>query len=132
MKVTSIETLNKFAEGEVIQLPSFVNGEEFCVRLRRPSFLGMVQSGKFPNALLNTANDLFSKTEKKTSEEQTSLKEIADIMLIVLKEAMIEPTFQQLEDLGLQLTDEQQMAIFQYTQTGLKKLATFHENAEIL
>lgn len=132
MKATSIESLNKIAEGEVVSLPPFVDGQEFCARLKRPSFLGMVQSGKFPNALLNTANELFSKTDKKSTGEQTSLQEISEIVLIVLKEAMLEPTYQQLEEIGLQLTDEQQMAIFQYTQTGLKKLSTFHGEQAVL
>ena len=58
-KVTSIEELKKVAFGEVVELPSFVQGVPFYARLKRPSMLAMTKSGRIPNELLVEANKLF-------------------------------------------------------------------------
>lgn len=135
MQITSLATLKKYADGEVVALPPFVGDEPFVVRLKRPSFLGMAQNGKFPNSLLKSAGDLFT---KKTVDSQTtdldddSLKQISEIMELIISESMLEPTYAQLKEINLELTDAQRMAIFAYSQEGIKALSTFHGNAEIL
>ena len=58
-KVTSIEELKKVAFGEIVELPSFVQGVPFYARLKRPSMLAMTKSGRIPNDLLVEANKLF-------------------------------------------------------------------------
>ena len=59
LKVTDIETLVKSASGEIVQLPSFTESVPFIARVKRPSLLGLVKSGKIPNNLLVKTNELF-------------------------------------------------------------------------
>ena len=61
LKVTSIEELLKMgACGELVELPSFSENSKFIAKLRKPSLLGIVKSGKVPNELLVEANKLFA------------------------------------------------------------------------
>ena len=46
LKLTSIEELKKYANGTVVELPSFSEGQPFVARLKRPSLLSMVKQGK--------------------------------------------------------------------------------------
>ena len=43
---------------------------------------------------------------------------------------MIEPSLQQIKDSGVELTDEQYMAIFNYTQKGIEALKPFRGKQE--
>ena len=49
----------------------------------------------------------------------------------VLKEicraSLIEPTYEEFEDAGIRLTDDQMMAIFSYSQKGVKALESFRQ-----
>ena len=122
LKVTPISELVKASQGEVVPLPRFANGMEFNVRLRKPSILGLAKSGKIPNDLLVTANELFSKGGKAISDgidDSEMLKKLFDVMDVMCEASFVEPSYQQLKDAGVELTDEQFMAVFNYTQSGV-------------
>lgn len=124
LSVTSLEALREYGKGAIVQLPPFAEGQPFVARLRRPSMMVLAKSGKIPNSLLNTANSLFM-GEGVKSDNECAMKEVLSIVDILCDAAFIEPTYSQLKEAGVELTDEQYMAVFQYTQKGLKALEPF-------
>ena len=69
LKVTDIETLVKSANAEIVQLPSFTEDVPFYAKVKRPSLLGLVKSGKIPVIL---QSDIF--THKFTTLQTGALK----------------------------------------------------------
>lgn len=125
-QVTNVTDINKYAAGSVIRLPDFGPGQPFVVRLRRPSMLMMVKSGKIPNALIEQATNLFAKgAESMIGQGKNTLGEMCEIIDAVIEAALIQPTLKEIEEAGIELTDEQKMAIFSYTQSGIKALEQF-------
>ena len=53
------------------------------------------------------------------------MKEQKELLTIMAKAAMVEPTYDDLEKIGLELTDSQLLEIYNYTQIGIKALG-FH------
>lgn len=131
LKVVSIDELRQFANGEIVPLPGFVQGTTFNVRLKRPSILAMAKCGKIPNELLLEANSLFTNgtagvANKKVSDT-SMLNDMFNILELICEESFVEPTYKQIKDAGVTLTDEQQLAVFQYTQNGIDSLKSFRQ-----
>ena len=124
MKITSLSQLTKYTEGQVVELPSFAEGQPFVARIRRPSMLALAKSGKIPNSLLSTANGLFLGSGKGKTDDRY-LQEVFDVLDVVCDACFIEPTWKELQEAGIELTDDQYMFIFNYTQTGVKALEPF-------
>ena len=132
MNITSIDDLKAIAQGEVVELPPFYGGQPFVVRMRRPSLMVLIKSGKIPNSLLATANQLFTSSTDKNSLDKNPecFGEVLGVLDIIVEAAMIEPSLQQIKDSGVELTDEQYMAIFNYTQKGIEALKPFRGKQE--
>lgn len=126
LPITPLESLQEYARGAVVQLPPFSEDQPFVARLRRPSMMALAKSGKIPNSLLNTANSLFM-GKGMDSNNEGALKEVLSIVDILCDAAFVEPTYSQLKEAGVELTDEQYMAVFNYTQQGVKALEPFRE-----
>ena len=124
MDITSLAQLTKYTEGQIIELPSFAEGQPFVARIRRPSILSLAKSGKIPNSLLQTANSLFTGNSKETAKD-SYLKDVFDVLDVICEACFLEPTYQELQEAGVELTDDQYMFIFNYTQTGVKALDSF-------
>lgn len=125
MKVTSIKDLREYAKGAVVELPEFAEGQPFVARLKRPSIMDMARSGKIPNALLVRANELFTNSAGLNPNEQNMMSELMDVMEAIAEESFVEPTYQEIKESGITLTDQQLMAVFNYTQNGVKALENF-------
>lgn len=122
MAVTSLEDLKEIAKGQEVELLGW--GEEpFVCKLKRPSMLGLVANGEIPNPLLNAAYILFNGA--KTTKDVINMKEQKELLTIMAKAAMVEPTYTDLEEIGLELTDTQLLEIYNYTQIGVKSLTSF-------
>ncbi|AUM96805.1 TPA: esterase [Clostridium botulinum] len=128
LKVTNIEDLKKVAKGEVIQLPQFAQGIPFNARVKRVSLLNLVRKGVVPNKLLSAAEELFY--GKQSSKENVDLTQMTDVMYIMAENALVEPSIEDLKSVGLELTDEQIVALFNYTQEGVSELDSFREESE--
>ena len=89
MAVTSLENLKKLSEGQEVELPGW-DEEPFICKLKRPSLLGLVEGGQIPNPLLNAAYILFNGA--KTQKDVLNLKDQKEILDIVARAAMVEPT----------------------------------------
>lgn len=126
--VTSIDQLKVMAGGEIVKLPPFIQGQDFYAKLRRPSMLKLVQSGKIPNSLLRTANMLFSGgVDKELDRDDEFMKDMFDLIDVLAESVFIEPSWAELKQAGIELTDEQYMFIFNYTQEGIKAVEPFRE-----
>lgn len=130
-KVTSIEELKKVAFGEVVELPSFVQGVPFYARLKRPSMLAMTKSGRIPNELLVEANKLFvNGTASVATQNQLDsdmMKSLFDVLDIICEDSFVEPSYNELKANGIKLTDEQQLFVFAYVQRGVDALKSFRK-----
>lgn len=128
LKVTKIEDLLKIKDGELVELPNFSNDVPFVARLKRPSMLAMIKTGKIPNDLLDEANGLFTNGAVKTinnSIDREVMVKMFELFEVICEEALVEPSYKDLKGAGISLTDEQQIAIFSYTQSGVKALEPF-------
>lgn len=125
--ITSIENLKKYSEGTIVELPPFGGGQPFVARIKRPSMMGLIKSGKIPNSLLSTANSLFTGTKVVHSGEDDGLKRVFEVLDCICEECFLEPSWKELKENGIDLTDDQYMFIFNYTQRGVKALENFRE-----
>ncbi len=122
MAVTKIEELKKLSKGIEVELPGW-DETPFICKLKRPSLLNLAGNGQIPNELLNAAYIVFNGSSDK--RDVVSLKERNELFTIVAKAAMVEPTYEELQEIGLELTDLQLMQIFNFTQVGLNGLISF-------
>ena len=128
IQVTSIADIVKMAKGEIVELPGFKSNQKVYFRLVRPSMLMLAKTGQIPNSLLSRAADLFSKGSRSfNNDDGDVLAESYDVLNSIARAAMVEPTMDQLTSNGVSLTDEQLMAIFNYTQNGVNSLSQFRE-----
>lgn len=127
-EVTSISKLNEYAKGQLVELPSFGEGQPFFARLRRPSMLALAKSGKIPNSLLATANRMFDSSLDIKNDNM--LKDFYMVMETILEASFVEPTYQEIKDAGVQLSDDQMIFVFNYTQQGVKILDQFRPNGK--
>ena len=72
-KKTQLKTRS---QGNLVEIPGFGN-ETFTVRLRKPNMLTLLKSGKIPNDLMSTAEELFAST--KNGKKSYSGKELSDL-----------------------------------------------------
>lgn len=119
MNVTSIDSLLQAAQGELVALPPFSAGTEFVARLRRPSMMKLAASGKIPNNLMSRANALFVDRALEDPDTDDMLKELGAVMEVVADACFVEPKYQDLKNAGITLTDQQYIAVFQYSQRGI-------------
>lgn len=127
--VTSIEQLKQYAQGEVIELPPFAPRQPFVAKLKRPSLLAMAKNGKIPNELLVKTNELFMNDGTAVNaSDDNMLKEIFSVIDTIAGEVFVQPTYKEIKKAGIELTDEQMLFIFNYTQTGVKNLENFRED----
>lgn len=132
IKVTSIDQLKLMSGGEIVKLPPFIQGQDFYAKLRRPSMLKLVQSGQIPNSLLRTANMLFSGgVNEELDRDDEFMKDLFDLIDVLAGAVFVEPSWSELKQAGIELTDEQYMFIFNYTQEGVKQLEPFREDEEV-
>lgn len=127
LDVTSITQLNEYSNGQIVELPPFAEGQPFVARICRPSMLSLVKNGKIPNELLVTANSLFVDGEINTEADINAMSKVFDVFDALCEACFIEPTYSQIQEAGIELTDEQYMFIFQYSQAGVKALKPFRE-----
>ncbi|KGG81067.1 hypothetical protein Y919_02545 [Caloranaerobacter azorensis H53214] len=120
MQVTSLDKLKEKAQGQIVEFPGW-DEEPFVARVKRVSLLGLVAQGKIPNSLLGAAQKLFIQGV----DEKTNIKEVYEVAKAIAKDTLLEPSLDQLEEIGLELTDEQLIAILNYSQQGVKALESF-------
>lgn len=125
--VTKIEDFVKMAGGSEIELPGFESGEQVTVRVKRPSLMDMAKNGRIPNPLLGTAAELFKNGVTKPISDGESFKAMSEVIMMEVKEALVEPSYEELEEAGVKLTDMQMFYIHDFVQNGVNALKMFRE-----
>lgn len=116
-------SLQSIKTSQVVNIPGWC-GDVVEVELKRPSILALAAAGAIPNPLMKTARKLFYSG---VSPDGGDLAEEGRVLLEVAKAALVKPSFDELEAAGIELTDEQLIAIFQFTQLGAKALDRFRQ-----
>lgn len=128
LKVTSISELQSYSNGKVIALPSFAEGQPFNARMIRPSMLALVKQGKIPNSLMNTANTLFKDGGTGVDTDDSDMMEqIFEVIETLCEASFVAPSYEEIKNAGITLTDEQLMFVFNYSQNGVKALESFRK-----
>lgn len=128
MHITTVSDLQSYASGTVVRFPDFGDGQPFVARVRRPSMLVLAKQGKIPNSLLTAAGELFSKGGGALdTDNENMLGDMYSIMDVIATAALIQPTMSEIKSAGIELSDDQMMAIFNYTQAGVKALEPFRK-----
>ena len=128
MHITTVSDLQSYAAGTVVRFPDFGDGQPFVARVRRPSMLVLAKQGKIPNSLLTAAGELFSKGGGALdTDNENMLGDMYSIMDVIATAALIQPTMSEIKSAGIELSDDQMMAIFNYTQAGVKALEPFRK-----
>lgn len=126
LKITSVSDLHIYGQGKVVRFPDFAEGQPFVARVRRPSMLVLAKQGKIPNALLNSANELFANGGSgMDADNPKMLSDIYDVCEVIAEAALMQPTYAEIKQAGIQLSDNQMMALFSYTQNGIRALESF-------
>lgn len=127
MSITTLKELKKYADGIPVQLPPFASNCPFVALLRRPSVVRLAREGAIPNPLLPAAMELFTgdKPEKKKEDKLKEMAESRDVMTVIARAAMVSPTYDELTEIGLELTESQLIAIYNFTQTGIQDMLSF-------
>ena len=128
MHITTVSDLQSYAKGTIVRFPDFGDGQPFVARVRRPSMLVLAKQGKIPNSLLTAAGELFSKGGAGLdADNENMLGDMYGIMDIIATASLIEPSMQDIKSVGMELSDDQLMAIFNYSQAGIKALESFRK-----
>lgn len=128
---TTVSQLLTMSSGEVVELPGFVSDSPIYFKLTQPSMMLLAKIGAIPNSLLNRATELFKKGSRSLdTDDKNVLGDMYDILIAIARSAMVEPTYDSIEEAGIKLTDSQLLAIFNYTQNGVNKLSQFREKQE--
>lgn len=127
MAVTTLHDLQTYTNGSIVKLPDFAEGQPLVARMKRPSMLALAAHGQIPNSLLTTASQMFTGdvNQQVGINDSNILRDMYDICHTMAEATLVEPTLADIEKAGLELTDEQLMAIFNYTQAGIKALENF-------
>lgn len=129
--VTSIEQLKEYAKGQIVELPPFAEGQPFIARLKRPSIIGLAKHGKIPNHLLGKAGEIFVDSAGALDPDDNAMfKQLSELLEVMAEETFVEPAYTEMKEAGIELTDEQLMFVFNYSQQGVKALENFRTDAK--
>lgn len=112
------------AAPEEIRLSGFKSGTEISVKLRTPSLYALLAENAVPNPLLSAVNRLFVSGPQPGDVERPDA-EFARALMAIAREALAEPTMDELGKNGVQLTDRQLLEIAVYATRGPAALAAF-------
>lgn len=106
----------------VIEIDGFSQGERIEVRIKPASILNLYVSGKLPNNLLSTVQDLFNikddnKNVNEVFDDPEMMKASLKLMDLVCEECLVEPKYSEISDL---LTDNQKGQIMTEAQGNVK------------
>lgn len=108
-----------------IILPGWDKGELFECRAKRPTLYNMASLGMIPNPLLKPIQTLFSGVRKDIDE--VPVADQAKSLIQMAKYALVEPTYDELTEAGLTLTDEQLLTLYAFAIGGAAALEPFRD-----
>ena len=127
MAVTTLDELKRYSEGSEVELPGFDPDTPFVARLKRPSLMILAQNGGIPNTLLHSASELFKNGLNESMKDGEAFQKTAQTLIKIAKASLISPSYEELEQAGITLTDMQLIYIYNFTQTGVHALKSFRQ-----
>ncbi len=92
--------------------------DTFKVKLKRINLMSLMATGKVPNPLIGTVVSLFKGDKEFKADSNESIKELNQLANFFAEQALAEPTYKDLKENGIELTDTQLMAIYNYALQG--------------
>lgn len=131
-KVTSIEELRKVKMTVIEELPPFDDGTPFVAELKKPNMMALITSGSIPNTLLTVTMDMFVKGKgnevtSKAAQDPKALTEMVKLLDVLAEVCLVNPTMEELRSEGIELTENQNMALMMFAQGGVKSLESFRK-----
>lgn len=108
-----------------VELPGWCDDVPFTATLRRPSLLTMAAQGAIPNELMGAAQKLFGEG----FDAVMPLDSLGRLLRAIAKDALVEPTLEELEAQDAYLTDMQLAAIYTFAQSGVRALEPFRQRS---
>ena len=127
MAVTPIHEILAQAsvQPEEITLSGWKPGAEITVRAKRPSFYYLIANKAALNPLIPELEKLFIRHDR--SGHRSGGSDFAKALICIARECLVEPSFDQLEEAGAELTSDQLTEISLYATEGAEYLRTFRE-----
>ena len=135
LQVTSLEQLKKVKQTEIINLGKFEDGTEFVAELKKPDLMQLAAERKIPNVLATEVVKLFNgknKLAKKVvaEDDAEALAQLGELMNILAKASLVNPTMKQLDEINVTLTQEMKTTIMMYFQGGVETLKNFRKEQQ--
>jgi hypothetical protein len=119
-KPTAIKDIQASAAPQVMELTGW-DDKPFHARLKRLSMLEMAEAGEIPNELLGAVTELYSKG----MQGLKGIKDTARVFKLFAQKSLMEPSFEELSEADIQLTDQQMLEIYLYSISGVAGLKPF-------
>lgn len=131
-KVISIEELRRIKTTVIEELPPFEDGTPFIAELKKPNMMALIAAGTIPNTLLSISMDMFIKGKSKevtnkAVQDASTLKTMVSLLDVLAEVCLVNPTMEMLRSEGIELTENQNMAIMMFAQGGVKSLESFRK-----
>ena len=134
MQVTSLEQLKNIKITDIVNLGKFEDGTELIAEVKKPNLMQLMVEGKVPNTLMPTAMGMFKSGSgelvNKAIDDVDSLKDLVGMMEVFAEASLVNPSYAQIKEIGLSLTEKQLIGILQFTQGGVKALENFRMQSE--
>lgn len=129
MQITSLDQLKNIKK-DIAELPAFEDGTPFIAELKRPNMFFLMAQNKIPNTLMSVVMDVFQKGKgnevvNNAMDNPKELQELINLMIIIAKESLVNPSYTDLENAGITLNEMQLSALFTYAQGGVKSIENF-------
>lgn len=133
LKITNVNEIKEYFEGEIVELAPFENGKPFVARVRVPSLVEIYRLGKIPNTLIVEVKKYFDTLEKDENNNVTinfADKRARNLMNLALKMAdvvLIEPSMKELRGAKIRLSDMQLLSIYNYVDKKVSEMIPFRD-----
>jgi len=133
LKITNVNEIKEYFEGEIVELAPFENGKPFVARVRVPSLVEIYRLGKIPNTLIVEVRKYFDTLEKDENNNVTinfADKRARNLMNLALKMAdvvLIEPSMKELRGAKIRLSDMQLLSIYNYVDKKVSEMIPFRD-----
>lgn len=133
LKITNVNEIKEYFEGEIVELAPFENGKPFVARVRVPSLVEIYRLGKIPNTLIVEVKKYFDTLEKDENNNVAinfADKRARSLMNLALKMAdvvLIEPSMKELRGAKIRLSDMQLLSIYNYVDKKVSEMIPFRD-----
>lgn len=130
LQITTLDQLKDMFQ--IVDLGEFDNGVPLIAKVKKPNLMSLVAHGKIPNPLMTAAMDMFNGNKDSMdnlTKDAKSLTNFFGLMEIMAQDCLIEPSYEELQSVGVELSQDQMLSILMYAQGGVKALEGFRQKS---